>query len=52
LGLALVAAGLAGTSQQLWERLIWIFFILYSAVNFVSSRRGKDSSLDNGSSTE
>jgi hypothetical protein len=51
LGLALVAAGLAGTSQQLWERLIWIFFILYSAVNFVSSRRGKDSSLDNGSST-
>jgi hypothetical protein len=39
LGLALVSAGLAGTSQQLWERIVWILFALYSAFNVVNNRR-------------
>jgi hypothetical protein len=39
LGLALVSAGLAGTSQQLWERIVWILFTLYSAFNLVNNRR-------------
>jgi hypothetical protein len=52
LGLGLVAAGLAGTSQQWWERLIWVLFIFYSIFNIVSQWRGRDSSLDHESSTE
>jgi hypothetical protein len=42
LGLALVAAGLAGTSQQLWERVIWILFAVYGAINFISNWRRDD----------
>ena len=38
LGLALVAAGLAGTSDRVWELLIWVLFGLFCIVQLVRQR--------------
>ena len=35
LGLALVGAGLAGTSGRWWEVLLWSLFTLFSIMNFL-----------------
>lgn len=39
LGLALAGAGLAGTSDRVWELIIWILFTLYCLAFLVLARR-------------
>ncbi|MGB3715297.1 MAG: hypothetical protein WA996_12780 [Candidatus Promineifilaceae bacterium] len=41
LGLALVAAGLAGSNDGIWELVIWILVTAYSLFNLVLVRRGR-----------
>jgi hypothetical protein len=38
LGVALVAAGLAGTSNRVWELVVWALFTLFCIVQMVRSR--------------
>jgi hypothetical protein len=41
LAFALVGIGLAGTSQQTWETILWVVFTLYSLVNLALMFRGQ-----------
>lgn len=34
-----VGIGLAGTSQKMWEMVIWIIFTLFSVVNTIAAHR-------------
>ena len=40
LGLALIGAGLVGTSDETWELIVWILFTAYSLFNLILIRRG------------
>ncbi len=39
LSFVFVGIGLAGTSQKTWEMIVWIIFILFSAVNTARTHR-------------
>ena len=39
LSFAFVAAGLAGTSDEIWTLVIWVLFLLYCLFNLVLIRR-------------
>lgn len=41
IGVTLVGAGLAATSQELWEAGIWILFTLYAVYNALRAWRGE-----------
>lgn len=40
LGLALIGAGLVGTSDEAWELIVWILFTAYSLFNLILVQRG------------
>jgi cell division protein FtsW (lipid II flippase) len=41
LGLGLVGVGLLGTSDETWERIVWILFAAYCLFNLILIRTGK-----------
>lgn len=38
LSFVFIGVGLAGTSQQVWESVVWIIFTLFSVVNTVKAK--------------
>lgn len=42
ISMVMVCIGLAGTSSQLWERILWLLFALFSATNAAHTWRSDD----------